>query len=277
VSCPWSETILHYFTGGNDSSQPHDVIFDSAERSLYGTSFGYLNLGNIFALTASQWSWEFTVAYAFRGHEQDGANPSGTLAFDQSGNLYGTTLYGGGTDSGTIFQLTPSELGWTESLLATLEEEGNGGWPTAGVILDSSGNLYGGTPTGAQLAGTVFQAFYQSGGWSLTTLINPSQSQCLIPGTGPGLVDDLAMDRAGNLYGAFPCGGSLEAGEIFELTPSNGSWIYTALYDFQGGSDGANPMNVALDANGNLYGTALNGGNGSACPGGCGVVWEIER
>jgi hypothetical protein len=66
-------------------------------------------------------------------------------------------------------------------------------------------------------------------------------------------------------------------GTVFKLTPSNGSWIYTSLHDFSGGSDGGNPVgNLAFDAQGNLYGTASKGGDLSKCGGtGCGVVFKI--
>jgi uncharacterized repeat protein (TIGR03803 family) len=81
------------------------------------------------------------------------------------------------------------------------------------------------------------------------------------------------MDSAGNLYGTTGCSGAYTAGTVFKLTPSDGSWTYTSLHDFTGGSDGASPWsNVVFDPNGNLYGTASGGGD-LIC--GCGVVWEI--
>ncbi|MGB8771577.1 MAG: choice-of-anchor tandem repeat GloVer-containing protein, partial [Candidatus Korobacteraceae bacterium] len=69
-------------------------------------------------------------------------------------------------------------------------------------------------------------------------------------------------------------------GSVFKLSPSANGWIYNDLYDFTGGSDGANPVsNVVIDAQGNLYGTASNGGDNSKCVReynrGCGTVWEI--
>ena len=61
-------------------------------------------------------------------------------------------------------------------------------------------------------------------------------------------------------------------GNVWELTPlGGGNWVYTSLYDFMGGSDGADPVStVVFDANGHLYGTASGGGTT-----GNGVVWEI--
>jgi uncharacterized repeat protein (TIGR03803 family) len=93
--------------------------------------------------------------------------------------------------------------------------------------------------------------------------------------TGPagecGPQGTLVMDGAANLYGTTYCDGANNAGSVFKLTPSNGSWTYTSLYDFTGGNDGANPVsNVVLDGSGNLYGTSSAGGSQ-----GYGVVWEI--
>jgi uncharacterized repeat protein (TIGR03803 family) len=83
------------------------------------------------------------------------------------------------------------------------------------------------------------------------------------------------MDSAGNLYGTTSDGGAYGNGNVFKLTLSNGDWTYTSLYDFTGGTDGSTPVsNVVFDANGNLYGTTLFGGN-DGCPSGCGVIWEI--
>ena len=90
---------------------------------------------------------------------------------------------------------------------------------------------------------------------------------------------NLTTDAAGNLYGTTLGDGAHAAGTVFKLAPSGGSWTYTALHDFTGGSDGGGPLTaVTFDANGNLYGTTWEGGDTSGdCHGllGCGVVWEI--
>ena len=77
---------------------------------------------------------------------------------------------------------------------------------------------------------------------------------------------------AGNLYGTTYYVGAYGQGSVFKLTPSNGGWTYTSLHDFTGGGDGGTPSSgVTIDANGNLYGTALGGAQGVYA----GVVWEI--
>ena len=94
------------------------------------------------------------------------------------------------------------------------------------------------------------------------------------------MLSNLIFDKAGNLYGTTYDDGPdrfSSYGTVLRLTPSNGTWIYTSLHDFTGGSDGAYPVgNLVFDANGNLYGTTTRGGNLSKCGRqGCGVVFKI--
>jgi len=89
---------------------------------------------------------------------------------------------------------------------------------------------------------------------------------------------ELAIDGAGNLYGTTVQGGRYNSGTVFQLRLSNGGWIHTVLYDFRGGADGGEPYKgVTLDGHGNLYGTAVVGGNfmGPCIEQGCGVVYRL--
>src|SRR5437667_9437359 len=88
---------------------------------------------------------------------------------------------------------------------------------------------------------------------------------------------DLAIDKAGNLYGTTVLGGDFGGGTVFQLSPSGNGWVHTVLYSFTGGPDGGEPYKgVTLDAEGNLYGTAVTGGSGS-CEGGCGVAYKLTH
>lgn len=88
---------------------------------------------------------------------------------------------------------------------------------------------------------------------------------------------DLVMDNAGNLYGSSVRGGEFGGGTVFQLSPNGNSWTHTVLYSFTGGADGGEPYKgVTLDAQGNLYGTAVTGGGGS-CEGGCGVTYKLTN
>ena len=94
---------------------------------------------------------------------------------------------------------------------------------------------------------------------------------------GEYLDTDLAIDGVGNLYGTSVLGGEFGGGTVWQLSPVGDSWVHTVLYSFTGGADGGEPYKgVTLDANGNLYGTAVTGGSGS-CEGGCGVTYKLTK
>jgi uncharacterized repeat protein (TIGR03803 family) len=94
---------------------------------------------------------------------------------------------------------------------------------------------------------------------------------------GEYLDTDVEIDAAGNLYGTSVLGGEFGGGTVWELSPVSGGWVHTVLYSFTGSADGGEPYKgVSLDADGNLYGTAVTGGSGS-CEGGCGVVYKLSK
>lgn len=109
------------------------------------------------------------VLHSFRNNGTDGKYPQAGLIFDASGNLYGTTAYGGCSDPygcGTVFELTPTASGkWEEKVLHRFDEK-NGFIPLAGIIFDATGNLYGTTITGggSSNVGTVFELTPTAGG-----------------------------------------------------------------------------------------------------------------
>ena len=273
--CPWTETVLYRFTGGSDGGNPVGPLVFDKTGNIYGTArqgatpgcAGY-GCGTVYKLTKSGSSWIQSVLWTFTGTGSDQGMPMGGLIFDPSGNLDGATQgcwAGGGV--GAAFQFTPAGSGWTYNSIFTFGLYA-GSCPIAGVISDSSGNLYGGT---AINAGEIFELSLSGGTWTLSRnygLSGPNGGAC-----GPG--GALVMDSAGNLYGTTVCDGANNMGSVFKLTPSSGTWTYTDLHDFNG-SDGSNPYsNLVFDSSGNLYGTASAGGTGLACAGGCGVVFEI--
>jgi uncharacterized repeat protein (TIGR03803 family) len=140
--------VLYTFTGGIDGSQPFAGVILDASGNLYGTTpqGGAFGNGVVFKLTKnSDGSWTESVLHAFAGGT-DGATPYAEVTFDTSGNLYGTTQYGGVSSAGTVFRLAPNSDGtWTESVLYTFTGRGDGANPFSGVIFDGSGNLYGTT------------------------------------------------------------------------------------------------------------------------------------
>ena len=266
--CYWTETLLYGFTGGSDGAAPAfgNLIFDSVGH-LYGTTLmgGDYGAGTVFELTPSGSGWTETTLYSFTGGS-DGGYPWAGLTLDNAGNLYGTTELGGTYDGGTVFQLTPSGLGWTENVLHSFPGGNDGDEPYAGLIFDQSGSLYGATVDGGQrFGGTAFKLTPSNGSWTFS-LVYSFQGSAFCGPTG-----NLIMDAAANLYGTTECGGAYGKGAVFKLTLSGGAWRYTTLHDFTAGNDGANPVGgVVLDASGNVYSTA-----GAAGANGQGVVFEI--
>jgi uncharacterized repeat protein (TIGR03803 family) len=90
---------------------------------------------------------------------------------------------------------------------------------------------------------------------------------------------DLVFDAGDNIYGTSVLGGAFGTGTVFELSHSASGWTHTVLYSFTGGADGGQPYKgVTLDAQGNLYGTAVVGGTGGSCvESGCGVVYKLTH
>lgn len=284
--CPWTETVLYRFVGGTDGALPtSEVVFDRA-GNLYGTTAngGHMGTGTceagcgvVYELSPSHGGWTESTLYSFTGLD-DGSGPYSGLVLDAAGNLYGTTTYGGTRGTGTVFELTFSGSGWTKTTLYNFQWNPDGINPVGSLIFDQAGNLYGatssggGNPLGLCLSngcGTVFLLSPTNGGWAYTTLYAFTGSAGdEFPNAG------LVMDAAGRLYGTTSGAQPWSPyGNVFRLSPSNGGWTYTSLYDFSGGTDGAfSYSNLVFDAQGTLYGTTSGGGSDNS-----GVVFAITQ
>jgi uncharacterized repeat protein (TIGR03803 family) len=201
--------------------------------------------------------------------------------FDSAGNLYGSTVGGGGSGCfnlgcGTIFELTPTTDGhWKENIIYRFKDQGDGYGPEAGLTIDPLGNLYGTTNVGGNLScnqgygcGTVFKLSQRGGSWHKTTLYAFAGGR-----DGAYVWNGVIRDSAGNLYGVTPdcyngiCQGN---GTVFELVSVRGKWQHDVLFRFTGGSN-ANPLGtLTMDPEGSLYGTTA----GAAC---CGNVFRLSR
>jgi uncharacterized repeat protein (TIGR03803 family) len=242
---------------------------------LLGCCFSHLSFGQATDRQATE-----TVLWNF-GQNGDGADPYGRLIFDASGNIFGTTAVGGTNclsngGCGTVFELSPSSSGWTETVLydfcsATFCSDGS--QPFAGLVFDKQGNLYGTTYEGGSIgAGTVFELsppMSQGGQWTETVLWSFGTTKT--DGEYPYL-GALNWDTAGNLYGTTELGGGNGQGTVYELSPSSsGAWTETIIHNFDG-QNGASPASgVAIDSAGNLYGTTVEGGSA-----GLGLVYRLS-
>jgi uncharacterized repeat protein (TIGR03803 family) len=270
VLSPWTETVIHTFGVGDGAFPGYaDLVFDH-QGNIYGTTMqGGTGAGVVFKLTPSSGAWTESVIYSFSGGS-DGGDPRAGVIFDNAGNLYGTTMSGGQHNLGTVFELTPSGSGWTETVLHSFQSS-EGTAPIGALIFDPSGNLYGTTYSGGLGGdGSVFELSPSNGGWAFSVLHLFDFSK----GEGAGPVAGVTMNGDGNLYGTTIGGGSYESGTVYKLVYNSGAWTYQTLHDFYS-TTGDSPFSVVtFDSQGNLYGTADDGGHGD-CNTGCGVVWEI--
>ena len=259
----WNETVLHSFSGPPDAANPifAPVVFDWG-GNLYGTTGygGWDNLGALYELSPAGASWTEAVLYSFG---TDWYYPTAGLIMDSAGNLYGTTVWGGDGNCGTVFEMSPSGGGWTEQVIYSPYCPAG----SAGLIMDAAGNILGAA------ASTVFELSPNgNGGWNPTVIHTFAGA----PKDGYDAAGVPVLDQAGNLYGTTYYGGAKNLGTGYRLSPitkgkKKGQWKETILHSFRGGKDGANPVaGVVLDAAGNIYGTTFYGGKS-----GVGTVFEL--
>jgi uncharacterized repeat protein (TIGR03803 family) len=264
--CPWQEMVVHHFGAGIDGAQPiGGVVLDAAEN-LYGTTSlnGAYGNGTVFEAKREGSTWIESSIYNFTGGD-DGTSPAATLSLDANGNVYGTTSFGGANNDGVVFEVSPSGSGWKQTVLYTFQGLDDGQNPLGGVVLDGAGNLYGTTfDGGVNGGGTVYKLSPSATGWTFTILYS-------LVGGYSGPYNKLTLDANGNIYGFTNSAGANGWGSAFKLTPYNGSWKFTDLYDFVAGNDGAAPYgSLAVDSDGNIFGTAVIGGTWNQ-----GIVFEI--
>jgi uncharacterized repeat protein (TIGR03803 family) len=273
-----SETVLHSFSG-TDGSQPTAGLTPDGDGNYYGTTLvgGIFGFGTVFEISpGSGGGWTETVLYSFTG-TTDGSQPASSVVRDSSGNLYGSTEFGGAYCSpygcGVVFKLSKSGGEWNETVLHDFTGGTDGGYPN-GVIL-THGNLFGSAATGGTSGnGVVFELSNSGGSWTQTVIHNFTGGT--VGGRNPN--GTLSLDSAGRLYGTTAFSGTSGGGIVFKLTPSkSGGWTESLLYSFTllNGSDPNGDL--VLDSAGNLYGTTQSGGNTADCNGfGCGVVFKIS-
>ncbi|HKD83665.1 MAG TPA: choice-of-anchor tandem repeat GloVer-containing protein [Terriglobales bacterium] len=234
---------LHSFTAGADGRWPASRLIFGPDGALYGTTYegGTANCGGIGCGTVYKVQppatfcrttlcpWLETVLYSFTGNA-DGYWPwsGGDLFFDPAGNIYGATPYTTYASNiyGLVYELTRSGNSYTQSVLHGFSGS-DGSQPLAGIVADSSGNVYGTTGAGGLYGkGIVFELTYVAGvGWTETVLHNFSG----YPNDGDTPYGGLIPDPSGNFYGTTYLGGTHGGGTVFELVRGNGGWSFVTL------------------------------------------------
>jgi len=271
---------IYQFQGNTDGWEPFARVVFARDGSLYGTTqYGgnqppkTLGYGTIFKLTpptsdchAPCW-WTHTVLYRFTGGS-DGANPGvGDLIFDAAGNIFGTTEAGGlvenscaqlaGPGCGVVFELSPSNNGWTEQVLYSFTGGLDGDLPIGSVVFDPKGNLLGTASEGGTSGyGTAFQLIPSTSGWREKSL-----HSFTLNSDGGYPAASLSFDRAAEVfYGTTSSSLSQSGGgTVFQLSPSAKGYAFQTVSLLPGTDD---PSSTVAERSGNIYGTTPAGGTG---------------
>ena len=217
----WTEKVIHSFTGGKDGAVGSlGLLLLDGSGALYGIAElgGAHSAGTVFKLSpAAGGKWKFATLYAFKGQPNAGF-PYGGLIADGSGNLYGTTYYGGKNGVGSVFELVLGSNGrYRESLLYSFKATNDGNSPTSTLVFDASGDLYGTASAGGDPGcgcGAVFKLSPGGGRWKESIVHRfKSSPDGAYPSYG------LVLDGSGALYGTTAAGGTQNQGVVFKLTP----------------------------------------------------------
>lgn len=293
----WTKTILHSFgvlyKARNDGYVPLSGLITDANGNLYGTTWGggTYNSGTVFELVKApktKLGWTEKIIWSFGSSQSlltDYCNCA--ITFDGHGNLIGVAQGGPvASNRGEVFELSRVHGKWTLTGLyyfdgvpvqgKNYDAYPQGRDPLAAPVVDQNGNVYGTTYQGGTsntnfLGGTVWELSPSGGAWNFNLIHSFTGDN---DGAGPDSA--LFLDSAGNLFGTTLYGGNSEFGDVFEFSPSGSGWTENMLFDFDFGDGGQPLAGLTSDAAGNLYGTAVYGGNGGCPYPGCGVVYELS-
>jgi uncharacterized repeat protein (TIGR03803 family) len=265
-------TVLHVFTGGGDGSNPTGSLTIASAGVLYGTSStgGNNDSGVVFKLAQRGSGWVLNPLYDFAA-QSDGRSPYSGVVIGPNGTLYGTTVQGGSTGGGTVFELRPPltvckavQCYWNETILHSFAGSPDGANPTYGnLTFDQAGNIYGTAARGGTSNDGVAFELAQSGGqWAEIILHSFGSNDGLYPQAG------VIFDADGNLYGTALHGGTGQdcqngCGIAYQLALSNGAWTEHTVVNFDLEMSGGTPYSTLIrDQSGDLYGTTSIGGGG---------------
>ena len=209
----WTERVIY-----NVESWTAGALYAGLTMDAAGNIFGATSLTAFELSPNGDGGWNPTVLHTFQGSPKDGSYATGTPVLDKAGNLYGTTRTGGAYGVGTAWKLRPVKNGkWSETILHSFGNRGDGVEPWAGIVLDAAGNIYG-TTTGGGLygGGTVYELVAPAAGkkgYVEKALWNFNGTDGATP------YGAVVLDSAGNLYGTTQGGGSYGNGVVFEVIP----------------------------------------------------------
>jgi uncharacterized repeat protein (TIGR03803 family) len=292
----WSVEVIYSFCAKPDCSEgssPNAGVIQDVAGNLYGVTdyHGTNNAGTVFELipNAGRTKWKLKVLYRFcsLANCTDGLSPTGLAyagqlsgaLYDGVSPLFGTTASGGTNGGGITFSLTPKGHNWKFKNLHDFSDPnsiGDGSGPSR-LMADSTGNLFVATRNaGAHRWGAIVELSPNDKGKFKERVI---YSFCSEAGCSDGATPyaPLTEDAGGNLFGTTGGFGANNAGTIFKLSPGGEQYNLTTLYSFCSKADCADGYasvgQLTLDANGNIFGTTVVGGDPDNSGG---VVFEMN-
>lgn len=262
----YQERVLHRFSQGQDGESPYGLVAGG-----HGRFFGVTELtwptgcGTVFRVDRSGSGYLFKTIFSF--NRVDGCAPGSLPIVDSAGNVYATTQTGGKYGFGTVFKLSPSATGYSETIVYSFRGKGDANDPYGRLVEDSKGNIFGTTmgSNGHNAAGSAFELVKTAHGYS-ERIIEIFPSHDGVP------FDGVAIDSAGALYGTLEA--NFSCGSVFRLTPTTVP-TFTVLHRFTT-AEGCEPDGVTLDSRGDIFGTTEVDGATKGCPvGGCGSIFEL--
>jgi uncharacterized repeat protein (TIGR03803 family) len=250
-----SYKILYSFTKDAAAGQnPSSTLVRDPDGNLYGIALGgTFGQGIVFELSSNG---QESALHNFDQSDGDGYPPDSLSFRDAAGNLFGTTYQGGAYSFGTVFKVDPLGHETIVYNFCSKTPCTKGAYP-GGVIPGENGSMYGITYAGGSYScaltgcGTVFKINHD-GDLTLLHAFGGAGGDGQNPNAG------LVLDASGKVYGTTMWGGANGRGTVFKMTPGGDE---TVEYSFDGDADGEYPNGGLVgDAEGNLYGTAYQGG-----------------
>ena len=265
-------TLTSFPASAGANLGPDGGLVADAAGNLFGTTQqgGAYGLGTIYEIAKTNTGYAAAATLISFDH-QNAAWPEASLIADVAGNLFGTSLRGGGPNGGVVFELPKLINGYATTVKTLVSFSGpNGGDSQGGLVADAAGSLFGTTLYGgANGGGTVFELVNNGGGaYTQSILVSFNGANGSLPDSG------VTFDAAGNLFGTTQQGGTGGAGTVYEIAKTASGYASqpTTIANFNG-ANGASPFaGVLVDAAGNVFGTTQQGGQGGA-----GTVFEIAK
>jgi len=273
-------TLVEFTGNGVDQkgARPFAELLDDGAGNFWGSTLsgGAADLGTIFKVNMISGTHSTVLEFSGTGPNNKGSGPAAGLVSDGAGNFWGSTFAGGSTGFGTLFKISA-----TSGVLSTLIEftgtTGNhlGARPSAALVSDGAGNLWGSTQQGGtNNFGTLFKINQLSE--TLTTVLQFTGTTGSSKGALPEA--ELFRDGAGDFWGSTIQGGSNNKGTVFKF--DTGTETLTTKVEFTGTSGafkGATPYAALVsDGAGSLWGSTVHGGTVNGSTGNGGTLFKIN-